>query len=180
MNTPNYSISLTCIVLLLLFSCSKPEHHVPEEFVDPCQNGGEYSCGGLWCFCICPDGFCGELCETEGTTSDYGNYLGKMICQDDTVMVHFEVKEYICSLKTRLVFNDGEFTARYWKSPCCFPGVPATADYSISEKPNILVNYRGVDILYPDNGKLTPDSLTFWVLEYENSPDTCFYVGVRN
>ena len=168
MKTSNFSI----VVLsgLMLLCCTDP-HPIPEEFVNPCQNGGTYVSGYFGVGCNCPEGWCGDLCDTRITQNLYGNYTGAMVCEGDSVITQFEVIESVCDpYNSQYFFNGTDLIAKYSKSFLT----------GVLEEGEIIVNHIGSEFYTPVNGRLTPDSLSFWVIEYENSPDTCFYVGVRD
>lgn len=185
MNTPNVSISIIGFILIL--SCSKP-HPIPEVTEDPCLNGGQKSVPNgspiSIDICICPDGFCGELCETKGSTINYGNYEGIMVCKGDSIATQFAVVEYECDYisfdgapsQDRLLFNDGELIAKYWKT---YENTGFDQEWIPLNPGEIAIHFGDIEFYNPVNGRLTSDSLSFWVLEFENSPDTCFYVGVK-
>lgn len=176
MKTPNFSISI--IALSFILSCINTTHEAPGVYVEHCLNGGKTVSTGLGSVCNCPEGFCGDYCEDPLERNLWGNYEGIMVCQGDSVATQFKVEEYWCPYdKTELLFNDGELTADYWRVWENYEHPEETLlPHNVGE---ISVNYIGDVHQHPVNGRLTPDSLSFWVLEYKNSPDTCFYVGVR-
>lgn len=169
MKIPNSSLSIIAFIFIL--SCSE---FVPDEYVNPCENDGKWTgtlgFGGTEC--DCPQGFCGNLCERPLEISLYGNYEGIMVCRGDSSATLFKVEEYLCDFwSTELLFNDGELTATYWKL-----WENTNQPWNVGD---IKINLKGNEFWNPVNGRITPDSLSFWVLESENSPDTCFYVGVK-
>lgn len=170
--------SIVFMFVILLFSCGGHQPIDVVAFEDPCLNGGEYSCGNFACRCKCPEGVCGKYCELEPVTTVYGNYEGIMVCQGDSITTQFKVEEYECGnrwlCRYRLMFNDGEFSADYWKCWENSPSENVPNDYG-----EFTIKFKDNEFYNPVNGSITPDSLSFWILEYENSLDTCFYVGVR-